>query len=74
MISPALTRVVVGDLAALKTERATGTAYTTDKLPTIDSANYIVNYFEFISVGVLDGDLDGTLIEHTLRSIFVNWF
>jgi uncharacterized protein DUF4760 len=67
-------RVTTNDLAELKRERADATAYTPDKVPTLDSAYYIANYLEFISVGVLNGDLDDTLIERTFRGIFVNWF
>jgi hypothetical protein len=67
-------RVIINDLPALKTERASGASYAADKVPILDSAYYIANYYEFISVGVLNGDLDDTMVEHTLRSILVNWF
>jgi hypothetical protein len=66
--------VTVNDLAALKAERARGDAYGPDKVPILDSAYYIANYYEFISVGVMNGDLDVGLIQHTLRTILVNWF
>jgi len=67
--------VTVNDLPALKAERAKGDAYgAPDKVPTLDSAYYIANYYEFISVGVMNGDLDGGLIQHTLRTILTNWF
>jgi len=66
--------VTTNDLQELKAERAQGASYVRNKVPILDSVYYIVNYFEFMSVGVMNGDLDDTMIEHTYRSIFVNWF
>jgi hypothetical protein len=66
--------ITVNDLPALNAERARGDAYGPDKVPILDSAYYIANYYEFISVGVMNGDLDGGLIQHTLRTILTNWF
>jgi hypothetical protein len=62
------------DLAALKRERGDPASYGSDKNATLDSMIYILNYFEFISIGVKTEDLDGTMIELSLRGIFVNWY
>jgi hypothetical protein len=67
-------RITATDVPILKAERSNATHYGSDKVPTLESAYYVANYFEFISVGVLNGDLDDTMIENTLRSIIVNWF
>jgi hypothetical protein len=62
------------DMAALNDQRMDANAYGPDKVPLLDSAYFVANYYEFISVGVVDGDLDATMIEHTMRGIFIRWF
>jgi len=59
----------------LKKLRADKTSYdiATNKIPAMDSAIYILNYYEFISVGVIAGDLDEYMINQTLGAIFVNF-
>lgn len=39
-----------------------------------DSINYMLNYFEFISVGIRFGDLDEQLIKQSLRTIILTNF
>jgi len=39
---------------------------------TSDSLTYVLNYFEFISVNVIQGNLDDTIIDSTIGGIIVN--
>lgn len=59
----------------LKRERSDPSAYLPKegKIPAMDSAIYMLNYYEFISVGVLANDLDEDMIKKTLGAIFVNF-
>ena len=66
--------VTQGDVASLKQERADPSAYKDNKIPVMDSIVYLLNYYEFISVGVRTLDLDEHMIELTLRSILVTYF
>jgi hypothetical protein len=70
---PMGTAVKDSDLVKLQEDRANPASYGADKTPIMDSMIYILNYFEFISIGVKTEDLDGTMIELSLRAIFVNW-
>jgi hypothetical protein len=72
---PIGTKVKTEDITKLKAQRADKTSYdiASNKIPAMDSALYVLNYYEFISVGVLAGDLDESMIKETLGAIFVNF-
>lgn len=66
--------ITTNDLGGIKADRANVASYASGGMPVIDAAYYIANYFEFISVGCMNHDLDPPMIENTLRGILVNWF
>ena len=41
---------------------------------TVRAVNYLINYFEFLSVAIRHGDLDGKVVKHTLRGILLNFY
>jgi hypothetical protein len=71
---PLGTPVKDSDLAQIKKDHANQASFGNDKTSAMDSMIYVLNYFEFISIGVKTEDLDGTMIELSLRGIFVNWY
>ncbi|QIG92145.1 MULTISPECIES: DUF4760 domain-containing protein [unclassified Bradyrhizobium] len=71
---PLGTPVKDGDLEQLKKEHANQASFSNGATSTMDSMVYVLNYFEFISIGVKTEDLDGAMIELSLRGIFVNWY
>jgi hypothetical protein len=40
----------------------------------VRAINYLINYFEFISVAIRHGDLDRKVVQHTLRGILLNFY
>ena len=71
---PVGTPVKEEDLGQLKKDQADKASYGENKTSVMDSMAFVLNYFEFISIGVKTEDLDGTMIELSLRGIFVNWY
>tara|TARA_Y100000296_G_C5165006_1_gene254046 strand:- start:295 stop:1296 length:1002 start_codon:yes stop_codon:yes gene_type:complete len=43
-----------------------------DHARAIEGLNYLLNYFEFISIGIKNGDLDETVLEDSLHWILIN--
>ena len=41
---------------------------------TVRAVNYLINYFEFISVAIRHGDLDANVVKNTLRGILFNFY
>lgn len=41
---------------------------------TVRAVNYLINYFEFLSVAIRHGDLDAKVVKHTLRGILLNFY
>jgi hypothetical protein len=71
------TRLTKDDLPKLKEERKKPDCYNITSsnraVPTLESVSYIANLYEFICVGMRQGDLDETIIRMSLRGIFVTY-
>lgn len=61
------------DLPELLKKRTDPASYADGKTAFLDSVVYILNYYEFISVGVYTDDLDENMITLTLRAIFITF-
>jgi hypothetical protein len=74
---PPGTKILKSDLDELKTERADPTKYNITSsqrsTSTLDSVQYMLNLYEFICVGMRQGDLDETIIRMSLRRILVQY-
>jgi len=57
------------DFLALQAKIAT--THDLDSQKTIESINYLLNYYEFLALGARMGDLDEELLRQTLRSPFL---
>jgi hypothetical protein len=71
-------RLTAADLPRLRTERADAQSYNITSsqraTSTLDSVQYMANLYEFICVGMRQGNLDESIIRMSLRGILVNYF
>ena len=72
------TPVTEADMPRLKIERLDPTKYNITSsnraTATLDSIQYMANLYEFICVGMKQGDLDETIIRMSLRSILFGYY
>jgi hypothetical protein len=66
------------DLPALKQEQLDPKSYNITSsnraMPVLDSIRYMANLYEFISVGMKQGDLDESIIRMSLRAIMIGFY
>jgi hypothetical protein len=74
---PPSTTIPTADMTALKEEKLNKDKYnitsSARSTSTWDSIQYMLNLYEFICVGMRQGDLDESIIRMSLRGIFVSY-
>jgi hypothetical protein len=71
-------QISIDDMPGLKTESSDPKSYNISSsnraTSTLDSVRYMANLYEFICVGMRQGDLDETIIKMSLRGILVHFY